>query len=72
MHTVVLGMDERILDVGDSFSQLHFAVDVWLCRHVGAKGHAWFMGVDHKDPNTGYVLHFVNLADAMQFKLSWM
>jgi hypothetical protein len=72
MHRVVLGMNEQVLDVGDSFSQLHAHVELWLLTHVGAKGVSWFLMVDAQDPNTGYVLHFVTESDAIKFTLSWL
>lgn len=72
MHRVVVGMDERVLDVGDSYSQLHGHVELWLMQHVGDPGESWWLGVDHKDPNTGYVIHFVTESDAIKFKLSWL
>jgi hypothetical protein len=72
MHRVVLGMDERVLDVGDSFSQLHGHVELWLLAHVGSKHASWNLMVDTKDPNTGYVLYFENESHAVQFKLTWL
>lgn len=69
MHRVVLGMDERVLDVGDSFSQLHAHVEIWLLNNVGAKDQAWFPAYDS---GVDYCLLFVTESDALKFKLSWL
>jgi hypothetical protein len=74
MHTVVLGLDERVLDVSDSFSTLRLDTQLWLIEHVGPNGYdgGWWLDYDHKDPNTGYVIHFLSESDAIRFKLTWM
>ena len=73
MHRVILGMDERVLDVSDSFTTLRSDTLLWLIDNVGPNGSdVWWMDHDHKDPNTGYVIHFVSEADAIRFKLTWI
>jgi hypothetical protein len=69
MHTVILGMDERILDVGDSFSQLHVHVELWLIQHVGSENESWFRAYD---ADLGYCVRFVSESDALKFTLSWL
>lgn len=69
MHRVIVGMDDRVMDVGDSFSQLHTHVQRWLTHHVGAESKSWFSGYD---PEMAYYVGFVKESDAVQFKLTWL
>lgn len=69
MHRVVVGMDDKVLDVGDSYSGLHVFVESWLVQHVGPEHVAWCKAYD---PHAGYCVLFVTESDAVQFKLTWL
>lgn len=69
MHRVNIGMDEQIMDVGDSFSCLHFHIERWLRDNAGEENISWFRGFDSM---VGYFLEFPDAAHAMQFALTWM
>ncbi len=69
MVRVILGMDERVLDVGDSFSQLHAHVEIWLLNNVGREGEAWFRAFD---PHDMYCVDFVDQSHAVKFTLTWL
>ena len=62
---VNLGMDERVLDVGDSYSNLHPHVTTWLNARCP---HAWRLSY-HDD---GYCIDFDVDDHAMQFTLTWL
>lgn len=69
MHRVIVGMDERVMDVGDSFSQLHTHVELWLLQQVGPLGESWHTTYES---GAGYCVDFVTESDAIKFKLSWL
>lgn len=69
MHRVIVGMDERVMDVGDSFSVLEWKVEIWLLNNVGEEGEAWFRAFDPQDL---YCVDFLLESDALNFTLSWL
>lgn len=64
MMRVNLGMDERVLDVGDSYSSLNPHVWAWLdARYPGA----WWLTY-----HDGYCIDFDLDDHALQFTLAWL
>jgi hypothetical protein len=61
----MLGMNEQVLDVGDSYSSLNPYVWAWLdARYPGA----WRLSY-HDD---GYCIDFESDDHALQFTLTWL
>ena len=65
MTRVNLGMDERVLDVGDSYSSVNPHVWAWLDTEFPGR---WQIHCD----NDGYYILFDNPDDATKFILTWL
>lgn len=67
MFEVLIGFDERVLDVGDSYSSLHFHVRDWLNDRFPGD---WELNISQT--HKSYVLLFAQEQQAVLFTLTWL